>query len=409
MIYFFKKMSDRLAAFLVIAAGFFIPISTSLMIFFFTTASILVLLAGSWKEKINYLKRQPALYFPLIFLFVWILGVFYSSAAWLTRWHELKAHFYLLSIPLLAWVFRDPKVKRRAWYSFILAMTAVLVLSYLKFYLHIIVYDNPRAVGDPAIVFHDHINIGILMSFFTLSLIYFIPTINGKLRYLFYLIFFLALWYMLFMNLGRTAAFVFISSFLLIGWQWKKWKGLSLGMAIAAATFFTMFYFSPYFSAKTRAAAQDYQAYMAKAKRADDTASLRLAAMKSGLILIKNNPIKGVGTGAFYQEAILQSGLPVESLSPTAYNDFIYTAAQLGLIGFIALLALYGIQWFRSFSLSPLYARTAQLLCVTMLLGGFFNTVLRDVVEAYFYAYFSALLYAYSPRKIEAPEPVKRR
>jgi len=95
-----------------------------------------------------------------------------------------------------------------------------------------------------------------------------------------------------------------------------------------------------------------------------------------------------VGTGSFYQAALNLPGFSPQSIVTPVSNEWLHTAVQTGVLGFVVLGLIYGVQW----KMAP--NELARLLVASMVICGLVDTPLLDAVPAHFYAVFTALLFA---------------
>ena len=103
----------------------------------------------------------------------------------------------------------------------------------------------------------------------------------------------------------------------------------------------------------------------------------------------------GVGTGGFvqaYRASVEQAGLDVP---PHPHNQYLFTMAQVGIVGLCLLLWLFVQQW-RSAALieGDGYRLLARGLVVTIALGSLFQPMLNDHTEKLFFCWLSGLLYS---------------
>jgi len=125
------------------------------------------------------------------------------------------------------------------------------------------------------------------------------------------------------------------------------------------------------------------------------SAGLRLEFYRNTADIIADHPIAGVGTGGFpsaYAEKVQGTDM-LATRNP--HNEYLHIAAQIGLIGLAAMLALFAVQWRMAPRLpTRLETDLARGLVVTIAAGCLFNSFLLDHAEGLFFAWMTGLLYA---------------
>jgi len=130
----------------------------------------------------------------------------------------------------------------------------------------------------------------------------------------------------------------------------------------------------------------------------------RLEFYRNTLVLIREHPVLGVGTGGFvraYAEKVVGT-----EVAPTRnpHNQYLLTTTEVGLAGLALLLFLFAQQWRYAARLADEQSRTlARALLLTIMIGSLFNSLLIDHVESLLFAWLSGLLFAALPAKRAAP------
>ena len=76
------------------------------------------------------------------------------------------------------------------------------------------------------------------------------------------------------------------------------------------------------------------------------------------------------------------------------HNEFLNMAAQIGIIGLLVMMAMFGMQWRSAGQLAtPMEQSLARALVLTLGSGCLVNSLLLDHAEGLFYAWMSGLLY----------------
>jgi O-antigen ligase len=138
------------------------------------------------------------------------------------------------------------------------------------------------------------------------------------------------------------------------------------------------------------------------AGRADPESStgVRMNNYKTTAAIIHDNPIMGVGTGGFvvaYREKIRGTDLP-EAKHP--HNQYLLTAAQLGAVGLVALLAMFVVMWWQAERLDAPARVAVRGLVLTIAVGCLLNSFLIDHTEGMLFAWMAGVLFA-APRRAQ--------
>lgn len=130
----------------------------------------------------------------------------------------------------------------------------------------------------------------------------------------------------------------------------------------------------------------------------DPAVTSRFDIMRASLNLVAENPLLGVGLGNFqaaYGDLMVQN-LPLLSYSlgvpPQAHNLFVNLAAEVGLVGLLAFLAILVVT---STKLAKIY-RDGDVRTRTLALGmaaGLFATIVHNLVDVTIYQGFVAILF----------------
>ncbi|BBB15030.1 O-antigen ligase [Candidatus Rickettsiella viridis] len=381
-----KNSFKHLSQIFVIIAAFALPLSTAVLEVFFIASVMCCILAGDWKKHAEVLRTNRMALMFLVFFALFIVCISYSVASWseelyiLSKYSKFLLGFFLFS------VFSDEKTRYYAFFSFLCAATLTLLLSYLKFFGWDILH---RFSGDSG-VFKDHIFTGFLLAFtsYAYALLAFS---NKKWRLVFTVLFLLASFNVLFINLGRSGYVVFFSLLLLLSWQKFSWKGFSVAVLLSIFLLGGTLLLPSNFKDRFFTVHKEIQQYD-KGKE-DTSTGLRLSFYKNSLQLFFKHPWIGTGTGSF-AKAYASVAKENEWLTKNPHNEYLNIAVQFGLLGLIVLLALFISHWQQSFRLPWVAKNFAQAVVVSIAVGCLFNSWLLDVTQGTFYVLFTALLFS---------------
>eukprot|EP01098_Paradermamoeba_levis_P001691 TRINITY_DN11950_c0_g1_i1.p1 TRINITY_DN11950_c0_g1~~TRINITY_DN11950_c0_g1_i1.p1 ORF type:complete len:281 (-),score=-24.16 TRINITY_DN11950_c0_g1_i1:4-846(-) len=239
-----------------------------------------------WFEALQY----PLVQVGIAFFLLHLLGLVYTVAPWHDQAQMLKdALKFLLPIFLISY-FRTEKSVNIAFKLFFLAMTIMFVAACLKYYGGIPIGSERFS---RAAVFKDHITSGFLMAFTAFLLAHYLiqyPTW----RKMGIPILALIVFYILFMNIGRTGYVLLTVLCLLFGWQYWRYRGIALSLA-ALLLVMGAAYATSGFSERISVAVSE----QAIATQKDKSLSLRSQFLKNSLRLVAERPFLGFGTGGF--------------------------------------------------------------------------------------------------------------
>ena len=124
----------------------------------------------------------------------------------------------------------------------------------------------------------------------------------------------------------------------------------------------------------------------------------RLEFHKRGMQVLSEHPLVGVGSGGF---AVADRKLAAAAGLPPArhpHNEYLLKAVELGVIGPLLMLIMFGVQWRQAAAL-PLreHQAIARGLVLMFAVGSFGTSMLRDHAEALLFVWMSAVLFATLP------------
>jgi O-antigen ligase len=136
---------------------------------------------------------------------------------------------------------------------------------------------------------------------------------------------------------------------------------------------------------------------------AQTAAGLRLEYYKYTLMLIKQHPIFGGGTGSLENEysSLVAKTNVIQKRVPNPHNQYMLTTQELGLVGLVILLLFWLTHWWQSYKLkSAEYGTALRGLIITIAIGSLFNSLLLDAGEGRFYCLLAGVfLSAFTPNQ----------
>jgi O-antigen ligase len=371
----------------VIITAFVLPLSTAALEVFFSASVLCSLLAGEWQQKYDILRTNRVALMFVIFFSLFLLGLSYSTATLQDSLSTLGKYSKFLLGFFLFTVFLDEKIVRYAFLSFLVAATLTLLLSFIKFFFG---WDVVNRFAADSGVFKDHIFTGFLLAF--VSYCYALIALSRKKwSWLFAILFFLSVFNVLFINIGRSGYVVLCSLILLLSWQ--QWHGKGLFIASLTLVFLLLNFLILPVNFKERVSLVQSEIQQYDKGNKETSIGLRLSFYKTSLQLLHYHPWLGTGTGSFAQ-AYLSATRDKQLPTRNPHNEYLNIGVQFGLLGLIVLLGLFYVHWQESFRLPVLRQHFSQAVLVAIAIGSLFNSWLMDVTQGCFYVFFTALAFA---------------
>lgn len=389
-----RPLSDyflRLSQIFAVVTAFILPLSTAGLMIFFSATVLCCLLSGNWHEKFLILRYNPMALMFLIFFALFLIGLSYTTVPMTMGLHTLiKYSKFLLGFFLFS-TFRHEKTAYFALFAFLLAATLTLLFSFIKFFGH---WDFLNRFAYDSGVFKDHIFTGFLLAFTSYCFAVLAFSIKNAWRWLFVVLFLLAVYDVLFINLGRSGYVVLFSLLLLLSWQRFDWRGLLAGLMILIFLCGSLLFLPANFKERFNRAHSEITQYAHG--DLNTSVGLRLEFYHNSFKLFKEHPWIGTGTGSFTQDylAIDQNKL---FATQNPHNEYLNIAVQFGVLGVFVLLGMFFVHVWASFRLQGLRQYFAQAVLVSIAVGSLFNSWLMDAAQGCFYVIFTALLFAGLP------------
>ncbi len=382
-----KLTWQKAAEFLVIAAVFFLPISTAMLeISILAAVFCWAVHSVRYGYPIELIKKNSIAWLFLAFFCLFLLGSSYTEASstavctMLLKYKKFLLVFFLF--PLLA----GERMAYRCTIALLSSIVLTLFLSYSQYFLEPLFHKNFQDSG----VFKDHIFTGFLFAFasysFTLLFIF-----TKRWRWLFGLLSLLTIYNVFFINLGRSAYPVFVALTCLLGWQLTRWKGLSLAVLIVGLILGNVTLFSHAFKQRSLEGLHNIQDYEQHKKKITSL-GLRLSFYQNSFQLIKAHPFFGYGTASFEKNYARTTHYGPDTRNP--HNEYLNITVQFGLFGLSILLLLFYIHALESTHLPKLQGFFAQAVLVSIATGSLVNSWLMDVTQGYFYVLLTAISFA---------------
>ncbi len=376
----------KTAAYLLLLAGFSLPISIAGVNTLLPIITILTLLA-LWQQPLAFSPNPVAQ--TALALWLWmLLGVSYSLANTGAALLHLSHYLEFLYLPILLWVFREARWQRLGMHCFMIGILVILLGSYFVWLTGI---PLGKATADNPVVFKNYITQGILFCMSAVLLFWYWQQ-YPRWRTLTVLVLVLLLFNVLFIGQGRTSYVIVLVLLLWFGFRWLGWRGLLLALLGASLLLSAAYQFSPSTHHRIQEIWDNIQGFHPD-QPANTSVGYRLEFYQHSLKLIAQRPLWGTGTGGFAPAYAALTAGENRIASDNPHNEYLLIAVQWGIPGtllfalFIGVLARYSVRL-------EAFALPAQGLLIIMLVGCLFNSLWLDFTEGHTFAYFIGLFYA---------------
>jgi O-antigen ligase len=391
---------QSLGRYAAIALGASIPISTALDNVLFALILIAWLASGGVREKLAAIRDNPAALATLAFLALLLLGMAWGQGSAREGWFYVSKHKDLILVAALgAFVFGE-RDKRLALNAFLAAMAVTLVLSY-AIWLGLLPINNPpgRYPGNPT-VFKLHITHSVLMTlaaFFAADRALRATQPGWRIAYSAGAVLAAC---NVFMLQGRTGYLICGVLWLYLCAAHWRWRGVALACGTGVLALGAAYVADAPLIGRTTLAAAELRDWDAGRAGPESSTGLRMNYYKTTAAIIRDHPVLGVGTGGFviaYQEKIRGTDLP-DAKNP--HNQYLLTAAQLGAVGLIFLLAMFAVMWQQAARADAPARVATRGLVLTIAVGCLLNSFLIDHTEGLLFAWMAGVLLT-APRRAQ--------
>jgi O-antigen ligase len=183
---------------------------------------------------------------------------------------------------------------------------------------------------------------------------------------------------------GRTTLVVAAVLLLLLGMRRAGWKGVLGALLIGAVLAGTIWASSPYLRERLSHAVEDVSTY--DTSNVNTSAGLRLEYWKKSFTFVTEAPIFGHGTGtipSLFRRDTTEQTIPT-LLTSNPHNQALTVAIQLGLLGAIALIAMW-VAHIALFRDRTLFAWLGLVVAVQNVIGSLLNSYLFDFGQGWLY------------------------
>ena len=396
----FRKLNS-INIYLLVLLGFFIPISTAVtnvVLALFLLFWMLDNISDRFQRWILVLKSNPVAFMGLVIFLIHAAGVLYTDGEKERIVESLDDGAKFLFISMAMIYFKDKQYQSRVIFSFATAMAITLFLSCLLWVNRLPGFIPVKGNPLDCNVFLNHIAQNLFMAYMVFLAAVQARSASGygkKILWGFFSL--LALVNVLFMVGGMTGHLVVGVLFLYFFISWDRIKSLMVaGLILLILGMFAWMNPSNSIFLRSKTAINEIKAWeYGKKAFGGSSSGLRLEFYSNTVRLIKQNPVFGTGTGGF--ENAYRSFTKNNEMNPTdnPHNEYLMTTAQFGLVGLLALLGFFWVQW-RNAKFFDDYQQTiiSRGFVLTILFACMVSSPLLDHAEGWFFALMSACLFS---------------
>jgi len=394
----FITFTQTAALYCIVLACFSVNLPTG----FVSVASVLFLIffliSGGYKLKFERIYKNPGAVIAIVFLIAYGIGMTYTSAP-----HQDALAFFLkynklLFIPILVGLLTTENHRKYCINAFLICTLIVLIISYLKW---LGIYPHTDT-GEGFSVYRGRIAGSIFMSFGAYLMLIRAKNTIGSHRLFWIIASLLAIGNVLFLVNGRTGQVTLAALLIWFSYEHFGLRALKYWIAIVFLGL-TFHHFNPNYPNSRLIGISAELASENKNTGAQTAAGLRLEYYQYTLMLIKQHPIFGGGTGSLENEysSLVAKTNVIQKRVPNPHNQYLLTTQELGLVGLVILLLFWLTHWWQSYKLkSAEYGTALRGLIITIAIGSLFNSLLLDAGEGRFYCLLAGVfLSAFTPNQ----------
>jgi O-antigen ligase len=342
-----QQYCRRINFWLLILLGCCLPLSTSATTVVVLLLTVCWVLEGEFRKKYREIRANPLCLAVFIYFGALLIGL-----CWTVHLHDgfevIRERWKILLLPIFLTTVRW---ERRFWYiiAYITGVTLVMLLITLAW------FDLLSYVGLGALahrnVLTNHIVFTPMLAFATYLLLHHLlwGDAKGVQRWL---LIGLTGWmiFTIFITKGRAGQIVFFLLLALLLFQYfqkRLWRAVFLGIVLLPLIFTTAYHLSPLFQSRVDLVQKDIMTFN---QNPETSIGLRLIFWKTSWKVIKHSPWFGVGTGDFASSyaQVYEGEASKAGLSDNPHNQYIFLTAQLGVLGLLSLLGIFGTQIYQS-------------------------------------------------------------
>ncbi len=319
---------------------------------------------------------------PVLLLLFAIMGLCWGHAPWPERWRGIEPFLRLLMIPVLFAQFR--RSDRGVWVGAGFLVSGAVLLG-TSFSIVLLGFDLGHGPGVPVKDYITQSGIFALCGFALLDIA--VDQWAERRRVQAAICVAAALLFMsniVYVTTGRTTLAVIPVLFLLWGMYRLSRPQLAIFLIAGGVLGAVLWTTSPYMRERVTGISTEITEFQETGK--ETSAGSRLEFWKNSLRVLGEAPVLGHGTGTISETFRRDAEASGGSSATNPHNQIFAIGIQLGAVGVVLLLAMWGVHWRLFFRLG--LAAWIGLMAVTQnIVSSLFNSHLMDFTQAWIYVF----------------------
>jgi O-antigen ligase len=356
------------------------------------------IISGKYSEKFKLIYKNPAAISVLILFSFYCIGAVYSSGTIKESGTFLLKYTKLLIIPMVISVVTTKKIRHYGMNAFLFGALILLGISYFKWLgiipMNLGLHDMPDN-SQGFLAFKNRIAHNILMSF--LMFVFFCKAHLEKTlwRWVWFFIALLSLIDLMYLAGGRSGQIIALCFVLFLPLYFYGKEAFKYFVIAVISIFLLHKQLEPLMPGRLIKTGQEVSEH--KSDEHLTSAGIRLEMYKNTLLLIKESPLIGYGTGALRSEYNKLANTQDTLLKdvPNPHNQYLLTFFELGIVGLAAFLFMFYRFWQHSNVIGRSDKHAGMFLkgvVLTIAIGSMFNSLLLDATEGKFFCVLTGLL-----------------
>jgi hypothetical protein len=401
MLRFDRASLQWLADWLAVGVALALPWSTSLASIFIV-AWLLAVLPSLDMAALKRELMTPAGGLPVLLWGLGLIGMMWADVDWVARYRGFDSFNRLLVIPLLLTQFRRSDNGIRVICGFLVAETAVLIVSYILILTPGLTWRG-HVEGVPV---HDDVYQGSAFLVCAFGALGYAAYRGGKNRGTalgFVVLAALFIANFAFVVVSRIALVAAPVLILFMGWRLWHWKGILSGCLFAVALGGVLWATSPSLRDRVRGSFDEIQRY--RTSNQETSIGVHTAFFKESLEIVSTAPIFGHGTGTIVAQfrKVTAGGSGADAVvADNPHNQTLAVAIQIGAVGALVLWAMW-IAHFMLFRGSGLAAWIGPVVVVENIVSSTAHSHLFDFTNGWLYVFGVGVLGGMALRERDQP------
>ena len=398
---------DKTYQSLIIILAFLMPLTVFGANLIIVIICVLWLISGNYKSKFDQIINNKLMIASIVFFCLHVVGLLWTEdLSW--GLHIVHKMWYFIGLlPILYTIVRKNDVSKYIS-AFLLAITITEVCSYLVWFEIIEPFKNASVLNPTP--FMSHISYNPIIAFATYLVLHEIFFNKKMTNFVFslYCFFAISMSFNMFITGGRAGQVGFFAMLIVLIFQVldkQRIKSLILILIVIPGIFIGAYQTSDLFQKRVNNGFNNgYQIINTSYDKNSETShklwntqiGYRIIFTRNSWVLIKQNPLIGIGTGDFPTEYKKVNDIfsPKIPTAKNPHNMYVLTLTQLGIVGLVSLLSIFYYQFKLALISSNKFIRdvgvTLPIMFLVMMLS---DSYLLGHYTTLMFVFFSSFLY----------------